>query len=105
MKKKRNTGSDREVNNKLDRGTHRVPTVSCLSFVCMFFSFFFFYYIISFLLMTCFFLFLFFSCFSFLFPIVYEDYSRLMTSYKVSSYSFENGQNVSQETASKMNFK
>ena len=55
--------------------------------------------------MTCFFLFLFFSCFSFLFPIVYEDYSRLMTSYKVSSYSFENGQNVSQETASKMNFK
>lgn len=34
-----------------------------------------------------------------------EDYSRLMASYKVSSYSFENGQNVSQETASKMNFK
>ncbi|KAM7243303.1 hypothetical protein CapIbe_005797 [Capra ibex] len=36
---------------------------------------------------------------------VYEDYSRLMASYKVSSYSFENGQNGSQETASKMIFK
>lgn len=39
LKKKRNKGSDREVNNKLDRGTHRVPAVSCLGFVgaCFFF--------------------------------------------------------------------